>query len=438
MTKAPAAKDKGSSAAGVSFEAIQRMLVQSMTWDADTLRQFQHSQLEQLLRHARANVPFYKNRLDCVFRADGTVDWSRWSDIPILTRADLQKHGRQLKARRLPPGHGKTASFESSGSTGVPIKVTTTTLANIVRNALWSRFYRLNGQTNPLLHMKFWFTKPGNKAFHERFYRPASDATLIYGNRNLSASKQLDVLADCGVEAFSEFATTLLNLAHVNLARRNRVRLKLVMPYGMSLTANDRAAISMSFGAQVLSPYSSKEGGLIAFHVLPDTRYIVNAEAIFPEFLPVNEDPSGKTSRMIITPLFNAAQPLIRYDQGDIVELDTYGYAGSALPCLKRIVGRSDDYFILKGKTVPVVGIQDDTINKLLKASAYQLAQTERNAVEVRYVARRALSPATKSAITRHLRVKLRQDFSVAYRKMKSIPTNAGGKQQRFKREWRE
>ncbi len=29
---------------------------------------FQSSQLEQLLRHARANVPFYKTRLDCLFR----------------------------------------------------------------------------------------------------------------------------------------------------------------------------------------------------------------------------------------------------------------------------------------------------------------------------------------------------------------------------------
>jgi phenylacetate-CoA ligase len=438
MTKAPASKDDKSSGAGVSLEAIQRMLAQSLTWDAETLKQFQRSQLEQLLRHARANVPFYKSRLDCMFRIDGTIDWNRWSDIPILTRTDLQKHERQLKARRLPAGHGKTGSFESSGSTGVPIKVTTTTLANIVLNALWSRFYSLNGQSESLLQMKFWFTKPGNKAFHERFYRPASDATLIYGNRNLSAAKQLDVLADCKIEAFSEFATTLLHLAHVNLTRRNRVRLKLAIPYGMGLTANERAAISMSFGAQVLSPYSSKEGGLIAFHVLPDTRFIVNAEAIFPEFLPVANEPDGKTSRMIITPLFNAAQPLIRYDQGDIVELDPYGYAGSALPCLKRIVGRSDDYFVLKGKNVPIVGIQDDTINKLLKASAYQLAQTGRNHVEIRYVARRVLSPATKSAITRHLRVKLRQDFGVAYRKMETIPTNPGGKQQRFKREWRE
>jgi phenylacetate-CoA ligase len=426
-----------SASGGVSEEDIYRMLLDSLHWTPSQLLEFQRSQLAQLLLHAKTNVPFYRTRLDCMFRSDGTIDWERWTDIPILTRSDLRDNGKLLLAKRWPDGHGKVASFESSGSTGVPIKVTTTTLANMVLNALWARFYSLNGVNRVHTHVKFWFTKPGNRKFNERFVRAGkNEPNIIYGNRNLPVQQQLDVLQDTKADCLSEFATTLIHMAHENLTRRNPVTLKLVMPYGMALSAADRVVLAQSFKAQVLSPYSSKEAGLLGFHMPSETGYFICADAVVPEFLPAESDRGDGLQRLIITPLFNAAQPLIRYDQGDLVAVAHALRNGCPLPFVTHVAGRSDDYFLLKGKIVPIVGIQDDIVNKLLKAKAFQLAQTGPNAVELRYVATRALQPARKAALTRHLRTKLKQDFSVAYVKCLAIAANAGGKQQRFRREW--
>jgi phenylacetate-CoA ligase len=47
------------------------MFMESQYWPAEHMLAYQRSQLSQLLIHARANVPFYKERLDPVFVANG-------------------------------------------------------------------------------------------------------------------------------------------------------------------------------------------------------------------------------------------------------------------------------------------------------------------------------------------------------------------------------
>ena len=41
---------------------------------------YQRKLLEKLLRHARAQVPYYRDsgRLDVLFGADGKINWARW------------------------------------------------------------------------------------------------------------------------------------------------------------------------------------------------------------------------------------------------------------------------------------------------------------------------------------------------------------------------
>ena len=68
------------------------MLMESQYWPADRLLDYQRTQLEHLVRHAKANVPFYENRLDRLFSPFGTIDWDQWTRLPILTRQDLGDH----------------------------------------------------------------------------------------------------------------------------------------------------------------------------------------------------------------------------------------------------------------------------------------------------------------------------------------------------------
>ena len=95
-------------------QRVFEMLVESQFRSPEAMRAFQYSQLIQLLLHARENFPFYETRLDFLFKKNGAIDWDRWHEIPIITRADLCDRRNELLAAELPPGHGSTKTFNSS------------------------------------------------------------------------------------------------------------------------------------------------------------------------------------------------------------------------------------------------------------------------------------------------------------------------------------
>ena len=108
---------------GVSAAQVYEFLMQSQFWPPAQMKNYQQNQLTQLLRHAQQNVAFYEGRLNCVFKSDGTIDWNRWSEIPVLRREDVAKNFDALQSDILPTGHGPTAVVSTSGSTGLPIQI---------------------------------------------------------------------------------------------------------------------------------------------------------------------------------------------------------------------------------------------------------------------------------------------------------------------------
>ena len=121
------------------------MLMKSQFWPPNQMLAFQRSQLKQLLHYAKATVPFYKTRLDVVFKKNGEIDWDHWHEIPIVTRADLRDNRDEMLTTALPPGHGPTKTFHSSGSSGVPVSVEVTQLATLAKLAAIDRQYYIQG-----------------------------------------------------------------------------------------------------------------------------------------------------------------------------------------------------------------------------------------------------------------------------------------------------
>src|SRR5262249_394724 len=118
------------------------MLLDSQWWSEAQLRNYQRSQLGQLLRHAKANVPFYGTRLDAVLKSNGDIDWDRWSEMPIVSRKDVIEHGDKLLATTLPSGHGGTTTSRTSGTSGTPITLTTSQLVNVALSGNRFRYYK--------------------------------------------------------------------------------------------------------------------------------------------------------------------------------------------------------------------------------------------------------------------------------------------------------
>jgi len=133
---------------GASLLAFLFQLEQSQWWSPPEISRKQRDQLKVLLDHARAHVPFYRERLRDLGGLPADESWHQvWRRITPLTRAEIQAADAtgSMITEMLPPGHGELREIYTSGSTGRPIRSIRTQLwelmwsAFTVRDHLWHR-----------------------------------------------------------------------------------------------------------------------------------------------------------------------------------------------------------------------------------------------------------------------------------------------------------
>jgi phenylacetate-CoA ligase len=107
------------------------------------LAQYQLELIENIARHARDNVPFYRDRLAPAFRGDKFLP-DRWRDIPVLARGDVLGNAQEMWAQQVPPDAGRHSEYHTSGSTGVPLRFraseASTVASNCQNERMWEAF----------------------------------------------------------------------------------------------------------------------------------------------------------------------------------------------------------------------------------------------------------------------------------------------------------
>ena len=417
------------------------MLMESQFWPPETMLAFQRSQLTQLLLHARENVLFYKTRLDAVFQKNDAIDWDRWHELPIVTRADLRDRRAEMLAAKLPTGHGPTKTFASSGSSGIPIAVEATRLWGHANRAAAQRFHKLQA-IGSKASATIAATNDNGDLFSEEYYfkergksspdRPDGTRELVL-NRNLPESRKLDLLEANGIAYLFEFPNNAEVLARANLARKNPVKLEVVSCFGQGLTTEQKNLFRESFGARSLGIYSSEEGGLMACHCGDSLHYHLNPEIVFVEILDSDGVACGfgESGRVVITPFYSTALPLIRYEQGDTAELQSCA-CGSRLPVIGNISGRQDQFMWFPEGIRAVTGLSQQLLRENLNALAFQIAQVETFKLEIRFVPADAGNPISPGPIVAHIRQLIHPKLEVVFKPVEKVPLNPGGKHQRI------
>jgi len=421
------------------------MLQESQWWSPDELQAYQRNQLKQLLRHAKANVPFYQGRLDRVFRADGDIDWNRWGEIPIVTRQDLIDHGDDMLARVLPKGHQNLTISTTSGSSGAPITPTSTQVAQIAINANRYRAYKWHNidWTDVVCALvgedsrdAAWPDGGIGGPWGPPWDPDSIDGVMLRIDRTTPPERLLEFL-DRKRPAYLTGGTNRAYALAVT-ARRLGATLKFsaFLPTGEAVTDRARAAVHDTFGARTVDLYSSKEAGAIA-HLCPTGNGLhVNAESILLELVDAAGRPvgPGEQGRVVVTPLFNAAQPLIRYDQGDFASFADPCSCGRHLPTLTRIIGRSTTLFYHPDGRVVTSFL--GMYRHLLKCEAWQVAQTGPTSFEVRYVPIDPNQIGDEEAVADRIREVYFSDSEVRFHRLEEIPTDQFGKPREYVNEW--
>ena len=133
--------------AEIIFDQLTQAFAKSQDFSRQEVVRRQTALLERLVRHADAQVPFYRDsrRLKSLFRADGAFDLAGWKDVPILTRNEAKEHEEALQARFVPTEMGDLETRSTSGSTGTPLKFRQTRLQFIASEVLLNRALRWHG-----------------------------------------------------------------------------------------------------------------------------------------------------------------------------------------------------------------------------------------------------------------------------------------------------
>lgn len=430
-------------------ENLQRqffdMLMESQFWSPEALRDYQRSQLAQLLRHARANVPFYQHRLDAVVKPNGDIDWDRWGEIPIVRRQDLVEHREAMQATELPKGHGPTAVFETSGSTGLPIKRTATSVGTIANNALRWRVQRWHdldwGKTlcTRLGNSQHAIDWPDGQALG--FWGPAWDDRARQGGTwQISRDLPSEYLFRFFVEHRCSYLNAGPNMAHVNAldAERLGIELKIeaILAQGSAVRQANRDICRRVFGAKMIEHYSSKEGGQMA-HPCPAGVLHVNSETCLIEVLDDQNRPvgPGKSGRVIVTPFFETAQPLLRYEQGDVAIVGEPCACGRHTPTLKTVAGRSGAIFTHPdGRSV--IDFFPDNTAELLNCEFWQFAQVGPRDFEMRYLPRAGGGSPNEQEVLHLFRKIYFSDADLRFVRSPDIVPTQAGKLVEYRNEW--
>jgi len=419
------------------------MLDESQWWPPSRMTEWQQGLLRPLLNHARATTPFYRFRLEKLFRSNGAIDWARWSEIPILTRSDVSRHFASLLSRAPVEQHGPFSDVSTSGSTGHPVTVRTTRWLNGMALACSWRGHRWAGLdwSKPLLTRGE--TLPGKAIgaalgpWGPPWLPEAASGQHLHTNYSNPYWSDLEVIQRQAVYAYAA-TTNQLEIFFDDPALPGLPDLKVVMVRGGAVTDYLRTQVARVSAAQIVEAYSSKEGGALARPCPAGHGFHTNAEAVLVEIVDAAGQPvaAGEKGRVVITPFGSTAMPLIRYDQGDeAIAGETCG-CGRPLPFIRRLEGRTNAVFEhpdgrRSREMMPIEG------RRLLGAGRWQVRQVGPTDFEVDYVRHDWGTAPDLDAFSALFRTVFFDDAVVTVREVKELQLGATGKYREYENRWR-
>ncbi len=440
-----------SSAAGIAWPAVpdavparllalQQQLAQSERWSPERVARHQFRQLRPLLAHAYDQSPFYRARLDAVgYRRGQEITPEFWSQLPLLQKRDLQEHGPAALCREVPREHGGMISGSTSGSTGSPLRTVTTEMAQLIWQAITLRQQFWHGRDFKLKFASIGRERadssfaPNGKTLPdwqvpEGVVYPTGPACML--DNRCAPAEQAHWLMREEPDYLLTFPSVALEIARYFLDHGLGLkRLKDIGTLGEVVTPRARKACRDAFGLEIRDMYSAVETGYLALQC-PAGRYHVQSESVLLEVLDEAGRPCGpgEIGQVVVTPLHNFAQPLLRYSINDFAEVGDDCACGRRLPILNEIVGRTRDTVMLPSGTRRYAWFGMRKFAEIPEIAQFQVVQKTLYDLELKLVTRGPLSAASEEKLRENLKKSLGEHFAVLLTYHAEIPRTASGK----------
>ena len=378
----------------------------------------QERQLRRIVAHAYENVPYYRD----TFRALGLspADVRTLADlprIPTLSKADLRARFADLRATNRARFHPREA--RTSGTSGEPVRFLIDKPANVLEFVYYWRHwswagYRLGDRFAEL--SSHAFLRDESRARRPYLYQKLTGRLLLNG---LALSREVvpefaRVLRAYRPRFLKGIASALGYLAaFFREAGMDDIRFRGIFSTGEVLTARRRRAIEEVFGGKVYDSYGHMER-TVAASECPEGGLHINPEYGILETVgrvPLDPQPPEVgagiiyNARVVGTSLHNFSMPLLRYEVGDLVELqdpDPPCACGRSLPRVRRILGREGDAVVTpEGRVVTTLFIVFDEVPGVAQG---QVIQEAADRLRIRVVREPGYSARSEQDLQRHVR----------------------------------
>jgi phenylacetate-CoA ligase len=405
------------------------------------LLDYQHGLQRRIVRFAYDNVPFYRDRLACLFAGGGEADLARWAEVPIVTRAEASARAAEMRSTSLPEMYGGTTETRTSGSTGIPLQIAANRLTTIAANAALTRLARWwNADTSrPLACIRVH--KGEAPRYPEGRDRKGwsganPEADLHELDLTTPVEQQIEWLLRKKAPYWRTSASNALAIAYaVTPAQARELGVELIFAIAETVFPRTRDVVLERLGARIAAIYSCEEVGFVATQCPAAPVYHVVAENAVVEILRDDGSPAapGELGQVVLTGLYNYAMPFIRYAIGDVATAGPQAcVCGRTLPVIAQVEGRTRYAFLFPDGTRVWPRLWDFDVSGFVSCREFQLAQVDRQKVEFRYVPDDATRVPDAAGLADYVRRKLHPSAEIELVKMDRIPRGRGGKLEPF------
>jgi phenylacetate-CoA ligase len=160
----------------------------------------------------------------------------------------------------------------------------------------------------------------------------------------------------------------------------------------------------------------------------------VQSETVLLEVLDEQGRPCapGAVGRVVVTPLYNFAMPLLRYAIGDYAMVGGPCPCGRGLPVLDRVQGRVRNMLTAPdgGRYWPSFGSR--RFREIAPIRQHQFVQKTLQRLQARLAVERPLTPEEEATLRAHILTRLPAAFEIEFVYVDEIPVSAAGKLENF------
>lgn len=386
-----------------------RKLLRSFPFIWPNVQKYQLEQVKVLLHDCYESFDFYRQRFDAVgFKPKQLRYIEEMQILPSLTKEEY----RDFTAHVVNADPGRYASWYqdgTSGSTGLPLKIFRNRRERAYMIAKYMRALFLNGYR--YRDLTFCLPSPHRLSKSDSFLQHFGLLRRISVPYTESVEKMVDGYRRQPVDfLYANRSHLVLMAEYIKEHGIDIVPPRLVCNSGEMMDEPSRKLIEEVFGAgRMFEVYGAVEFNNLAFQLIGQSGFHFNHDTDIIEL----EDEAGKINsqagRCLITDLHIHSFPLIRYCLDDWIEMEE----GEGAPMIKKIVGRSDDWFFLpNGEKKPFHPVYE-IMEKEKGARRFRFVQQTVDEIDVQLV---TAVQTNRAALESRLLIALNSEFNHAIR----------------------